>query len=290
MLKRIQYSIGLLSLSIIAFQIVLIQILSIVQWYYFAYMVISVALLGFGAAGTILSLYRERMLSKAEWLLPSLMILSGLFMSVVVRISQIEFFRFDTYLLFADSSHIWRLLSTYLIYTIPFFLAALAIGIVFVKFSESIGKFYFYNLVGSGIGGIVVIGLICQFLPMELPAIISIITLISGVILISQKFRFILIPVVFVTSLFIIFNIIYPQRLTLSEFKSYSKTMTLPNARVMLEKNSPYGFMQLVTSSALRFAPGLSLKFTDTISVSDAIFNNGDWFGPIIHTSKTPTR
>jgi len=287
MLKRIQYSIGLLSLSIIAFQIVLIQILSIVQWYYFAYMIISVALLGFGAAGTILSLYRDRMLSKAEWLLPSLMILSGLFMSVVVRISQIEFFRFDTYLLFADSSHIWRLLSTYLIYTIPFFLAALAIGIVFVKFSESIGKFYFYNLVGSGIGGIVVIGLIWQFLPMELPAIISIIALISGIILISQKFRFRLIPLVFVASLFIIFNIIYPQRLTLSEFKSYSKTMNLPNARVMLEKNSPYGFIQLVTSSALRFAPGLSLKFTDTIAVSDAIFNNGDWFGPIIYTSKT---
>ena len=289
MQKRIQYAIGLLSISIIAFQIILIQILSIVQWYHFAYMVISVALLGFGAAGTFLSLYREKILFHSEWLLPTLMILSGLFMSVVVRISQIEFFRFDTYLLFADSSHIWRLLVTYLIYVIPFFLAALAIGIVFVKFSDSIGKLYFYNLVGSGIGGIAVIGLIWQFFPEELPAIISIIPLISGIVIISRKSKIILISFALVTSVFILFNLVYPQRLILSEFKSYSRTMNLPDAGVTWEKNSPFGFMQLVTSPALRFAPGLSLTFTDTVAAGDAIFNNGDWFGPIIHPAKIDT-
>jgi len=289
MQKRIQFAIGLLSISIIAFQIVLIQILSIIQWYHFAYMVISIALLGFGAAGTFLSFYREKLLYHFEWLIPILMILSGLSMSVVTRISQIEFLRFDTYLLFADSSQIWKLLVTYLIYVVPFFLAALAIGIVFVKYSDSIGKLYFFNLVGSGIGGIAAIGLIWQFFPGELPAIISIIPLISGIVIISPKSKIILISLAFVILLFILFNIVYPQRLILSEFKSYTKTMNLPNARVTSEKNSPYGFMQLVTSPALRFAPGLSLKFTDTVDVVDAIFNNGDWFGPIIHPSKTDT-
>jgi len=289
MQKRIQYAIGLLSISIIAFQIVLIQILSIVQWYHFAYMVISVALLGFGAAGTFLSLYREKILSQSEWLLPTLMILSGLFMSVVVRISQIEFFRFDTYLLFADTSHIWRLLATYIIYTIPFFLTALAIGIVFVKFSDSIGKLYFYNLVGSGVGGIAVIGLIWQFFPEELPAIISIIPLISGIVIISRKYKTVLISLALLTSALILLNLVYPQRIILSQFKSFSKTMNLPDAEVTWAKNSPYGFMQLATSPALRFAPGLSLTFNDTVAGSDAVFNNGDWFGPIIHHSKKDT-
>ena len=50
-------SIGLLSAAIIAFQLVLMQLLSIVQWHHFAYMVISVAMLGFGAGGTVLSLF-----------------------------------------------------------------------------------------------------------------------------------------------------------------------------------------------------------------------------------------
>ena len=42
-LNRLHLSVALLSIAIIAFQLVLMQILSITQWHYFAYMVISVA-------------------------------------------------------------------------------------------------------------------------------------------------------------------------------------------------------------------------------------------------------
>ncbi len=45
--KRLYTAIGLLSASMIAFQLALMQILSISQWNHFAYMVISVALLSF---------------------------------------------------------------------------------------------------------------------------------------------------------------------------------------------------------------------------------------------------
>jgi hypothetical protein len=56
MTKRLYLSVGLLAASIIAFQLTLMQLLSIMQWSHFAYMVISVALLGFGASGTMLAL------------------------------------------------------------------------------------------------------------------------------------------------------------------------------------------------------------------------------------------
>ena len=58
---RINVAIGLVSAAIIAFQLVLMQILSYVQWYHFAYMIISIALLGFGAAGTFLTIFRQFM-------------------------------------------------------------------------------------------------------------------------------------------------------------------------------------------------------------------------------------
>ncbi|HAB51209.1 MAG TPA: hypothetical protein DCE80_03375 [Ignavibacteriales bacterium] len=51
-LKRLQLALLFNSISIISYQIVLIQILSFVQWYHFAYMIISIAMLGFGTAGT----------------------------------------------------------------------------------------------------------------------------------------------------------------------------------------------------------------------------------------------
>ena len=43
---KLPFSIAFLSAAIIAFQLALIQILSISQWYHFAYMVISIALTG----------------------------------------------------------------------------------------------------------------------------------------------------------------------------------------------------------------------------------------------------
>ncbi|MFH2032707.1 MAG: spermidine synthase-like protein [Bacteroidota bacterium] len=282
MQKRIQLSIGLLSISIIAFQLILMQILSIVQWYHFAYMVISVALLGFGTAGTFLSIFKKKLLSAIDVILPILMITSGLAMTLVIRISQTEFIRFDSYLTFADLSQIWKLLLTYLLYIFPFFLSALAIGITFVKYPHSIGKLYFYNLSGSAFGGIVAIGLIWRFLPHEIPAIISIIPLVAGLIIISKKIIYLFFVAV-ITVIIIVVNIFQQNQLVLSEFKSLTKTLNLPEAEIKLSKNSPYGFMQFVTSPALRYAPGLSLNFTGPITASDAVFSNGDWYAPIIH-------
>ena len=60
--NRLMAATGLLSVALIAFQVAIIQLLSYVQWYHYANMVISIALLGFGAAGTVLSLLRKRLL------------------------------------------------------------------------------------------------------------------------------------------------------------------------------------------------------------------------------------
>src|SRR5688500_15341919 len=105
-------SIALLSASIISFQLVLIQIISNVQWHHFAYMVISIALLGFGAAGSLLAILREKLVNRAGILLPVLMIATGIAMSLVTELSQKPFLRFDSYLLFAEYEHIGRLLFT----------------------------------------------------------------------------------------------------------------------------------------------------------------------------------
>ena len=71
---KLHLSIAFLSAAIIAFQLALIQILSIVQWYHFAYMVISVALLGFGAAGSVLAIFRKSLVNQTDRLLSLLMI------------------------------------------------------------------------------------------------------------------------------------------------------------------------------------------------------------------------
>ncbi|HID64038.1 MAG TPA: hypothetical protein EYP49_15070, partial [Anaerolineae bacterium] len=47
----------LLSMASLAFEITLTRVFSVAQWYHFAFMTVSVALLGFGASGSFLALF-----------------------------------------------------------------------------------------------------------------------------------------------------------------------------------------------------------------------------------------
>ncbi|MBP1683343.1 MAG: hypothetical protein H6Q27_907 [Ignavibacteriaceae bacterium] len=279
---KVSFSVSLLSAAIIAFQLSLIQILSIVQWHHFAYMVISIALLGFGAAGTFLSLTKKFFIERAELILPGLITLSGLTMALSVSLAQIEVIRFDSYLLFTDYSHLWKLIITYLLFFIPFFLSALAIGIIFIKYIDKIGTLYFANMFGSGLGGVAAVFLMWIFLPEKLPAVIATIAFAAGVIIVPKQQRNAFTFIVTITVAVLAFVYISPGRLQLSEYKSLSKTLNMPDSKIILRESSPYGLIEIVTTPYLRYAPGLSLTFPGVVSVENAAFNNGEWVGPLI--------
>jgi hypothetical protein len=279
---KLSFSVSLLSAAIIAFQLSLIQILSITQWYHFAYMVISVALLGFGAAGTVLSLTKKFFVERAEKLLPGLMTLSGLAMALSVSIAQAEAIRFDSYLLFADYSHLWKLIVTYLLFLIPFFLGALAIGTIFIKYIDKIGVLYFANMLGSGLGGLAAVFLMWIFFPQKLPAVIAAIAFTAGVVIVPKEQRNVFTFIVMVTVAVLVFMYMTPAKLNLSEYKSLSKTLNLPDSKIIMKESTPYGLIDIVSTPYLRYAPGLSIKFPGVVSVENAAFNNGEWIGPLI--------
>ncbi len=245
-------------------------------------MVISIALLGFGAAGTVLSLAKKFFIEKAELILPGLMTLSGLAMALSVSVAQTEALRFDSYLLFADYSHLWKLLTTYLLFFIPFFLGALAIGIIFIKYIDRIGVLYFANMVGSGLGGVAAVILMWIFFPEKLPAVIGTMALAAGVIIVPREQRNSFTFIVAITVAVLVFMYMTPAKLQLSEYKSLSKTLNLPDSKIILKESSPYGLIDIVSTPYLRYAPGLSIKYPGAVSVENAAFNNGDWIGPLI--------
>lgn len=249
-------------------------------------MVISVALLGFGAAGTFLSLAKKFLIKNAERILPSLMILSGLAMATSVSIAQADAVRFDSYLLFADYSHLWKLLVTYLLFFLPFFLGALAIGIIFTKHINKIGTLYFANMFGSGLGGILAVFLMWVIFPQKLPAVIAAIAFFSGILIVPTKQKTSFNIIISITVAVLSFFYISPTRLTISEYKGLSKTLNLPESKIVLKESSPYGLIEIVSTPHLRYAPGLSIKYPGIVSVDNAAFNNGEWIGPLISKEK----
>ncbi len=160
---KLVFALSILSVAIVTYEIQLIHFFTIVQWHHFAYMVISIALLGFGASGTVISIFRKWMLQRNELLIPFFMISSGLLMTIAVRASRYDFFLFDSYTLFVDRSQFSRLLGTYFLFFLPFFSGALAVGLIFIKKISRIGTFYFSNLLGSGMGSALAIFLFWQF-------------------------------------------------------------------------------------------------------------------------------
>ncbi|MDZ7626428.1 MAG: hypothetical protein U5J96_18530 [Ignavibacteriaceae bacterium] len=186
--------------------------------------------------------------------------------------------------MFADYSHLWKLLITYLLFFIPFFLGALAIGIIFIKYIDKIGVLYFANMFGSGLGGVAAVFLMWIFFPEKLPAVIAAIAFAAGVLIVRKEQRNSFTFIVAITVAVLVFMYITPARLYLSEYKSLTKTLNLPDSKIILKESSPYGLIEIVSTPYLRYAPGLSIKYPGVVSVENSAFNNGEWVGPLIST------
>jgi len=271
--------IALASASIIAFQLVMMQQLSIAQWHHFAHLVIATALLGFGIAGTLIALYREWMLRYYDNLIPVLFALSGISMAAASRLAGIAG-DFDALLLFIEKDQLLKVTIFYVAYILPFLFGGLAITLIFYKEVKGIGSLYFANMAGSGGGALLTIILFYQFPLSVLPGLLATLPLLAAILCQKQILpkksllwsSLLLIP---------LFTMIYPAVPEPSEYKSMTRTMLLPGAEVTYSSFSPYGQIDIVSTESQRYAPALSLNFIGTPPVREVIFHNGEYFGTL---------
>jgi thiosulfate reductase cytochrome b subunit len=64
--RRLSTGVFLISAAAIGYELLLMRVLSIVQWHHFAYMIISLALLGYGASGPFIALFRRTLEPRFE--------------------------------------------------------------------------------------------------------------------------------------------------------------------------------------------------------------------------------
>ncbi len=282
---RLLLGLGLYSSAVIAFQLSLMQLVSIAQWHHFAYMIISIALMGFGASGTVLALARKKLLKHEGKLVPLLFIASGLLMVVAFQISRLELIRFDVFVMFADGYGFWKLVVSYLLFAMPFFLGALAIGIIFISRSKEIGSYYFSNLLGSGMGGLVALFLMSWLSPDAIPLIIGCIAIVSGLTVAKKTTRKLVIPTSILAFGLSIFVAVRPLQFHPSEYKAIERALNLPDANVTHRFPSVHGLVEVVHSPVQRFSPALSFNFMGEPKGGYAVFVNGDYYGHVINHS-----
>ena len=278
MLYRVPLVIGLLSFAILGYQLSLMRILSYAQWYHFAYMIISVALLGFGASGTVIALFRERLTRNY----PAVVLAGSLLCALLIACSPalLSLVSIDPFLMLSKPSHLWQLVLVYLIIFLPFFAAAMVIGLSFVVFPDAVGRLYFFNLAGSGLGSFAAVVLMQWIHPHSMPLVMAVIAL-PAVWLIGTTARWRII-LTLVTILALAAVAIWQPVVPMSQYKSLSRTSLLPDARVTHRSISPLGALEVVESQALRYAPGVSLNYRGAIPAQPGVFNDGEWIGSMI--------
>ncbi len=152
---HLAWTVGLVSAGTLAFEIALMRILLVASWHHFAFVVISVALLGFGASGTALCLGRSWLLDRARVALPLLALATAVAMPLCVRLAQtipIES-QFLPALLWQQ---IGAWLGYWLLLSIPFLTAGGTIGLGLMLARQRLAQVYAANLIGSALGAVAI--------------------------------------------------------------------------------------------------------------------------------------
>lgn len=137
-----------ISCGLLLFEIALTKIFSIVLWYHFGFLVISIALLGFATSGVWLAL-RPELIQRAPSMLARLSGWSALTTTLVLWL--VIHTKVDAFSVIADRNE-GGLLFQILVLLVPFFFLGATISATLTLHRARAGIVYSANLLGSGAG------------------------------------------------------------------------------------------------------------------------------------------
>ncbi|HEY7473482.1 MAG TPA: hypothetical protein VH679_00615, partial [Vicinamibacterales bacterium] len=135
----IHLGIFLITFSGLVFEVGLTRIYSATIWYHFTFVIVSVALLGWGLGGFVLHLLKRRVhssIDRAAWFTLGYAISIPLCLALIVRFPFTPE-RFTMY---------------FIAPLVPFLLAGMALAMVFDLRRETAGSLYFADLAGASLG------------------------------------------------------------------------------------------------------------------------------------------
>jgi SAM-dependent methyltransferase len=283
-------AVAIISASALAYEVLLMRLFSIIQWHHFAYMIISLALLGYGISGVVLALNRDRI----RKLFPPLLMANMLLFSCSAPMC----FLLIQYIPFNPAEIVWtplqllNLCSIYLILTLPFFFAANVIGLSFYRYKNQVSSIYAADLFGAGMGSVGIILLLSSIFPEKILTA----TMLSGalaVLLVSiYNFRnsecWIMLSVII--GLAALFTPSGSIALKVSPYKSLNQILQVSGTKVIDRYSGPLGLIDVVKSeiTPLRHAPGLSLNATTEPPEQLAVFTDADNMSAITRYNGKP--
>ena len=271
-------AVGILSAAVLAYEILLMRLFAIVHWHHFAFMMISIALLGYGASGTLLMLLPPVGVRRQRTLF--LTGAAGFSITCVVCFSAAQRLPFNALEVFWDPGQWGHLAGIYGLLFLPFFMAATSIGTALRFGGPRIPQIYAADLCGAGMGACVTAGLLFWIPPQTALVIVAGGGATAAVIAaIRWQVRWHR-PLTVAAIVWVILagtGAMRWETLTINAYKPLAQTLRMPGTRLLDEKHHPMGWFSAVQSPTIpfRYAPGLSLKSDAAIPDQTALFIDG---------------
>lgn len=273
-----------LSLSALALEVLLARLFSLGQWHHLGFMVLSIALFGFGASGTLLSLRErsapgwERRNSGPAGLFNLVLAFSATALLAGVGLGSLPL---DYFRLPLEPVQAVYLGAAYLLLALPFGFAGASISLAYAAAPGKSGAIYFANMGGSALGAALpALGLpwldegrlavLAGLLPMGL--------LPFWLARLDEKRPRVLAAVgIAVAALFLLspFGGKWVQ-VRPSPYKALPQTLQFPQTRIVGHHGGIRGRVDRVESPYLRFAPGLSLQYARPVSTAAALYRDAE--------------
>ena len=275
----------LLSAATLVFEINLTRIFSVAQFYHFAFMVVSLALLGFGASGTFLTLFPRRRLESLPYLC------WGFALTAIGSYALTLYVPFDSFRI----AHDWRqgavLALHYLALATPFFCSGAAVGLLLAARPETANRTYAANLTGSAAGcllAVVAPSLVGGEGTVLLAAALSILAALTFQ---HRASRFTFHVLRFTQAAFALvltlaaFHLPAFLEIRLSPYKSLSYALLYPDAELTFHRWNGFSRVDVVRSTSIRGLPGSGFRCSVQPPPQLGLTVDGDSLSPISHVS-----
>jgi predicted membrane-bound spermidine synthase len=161
---KLLFTIFAVTFSTMLVEVLLTRVFSVLYFGQFAFLIISLALFGYGLSGVFLALGgMARSGAPTTRLLSRFLLLFAVSLPLAYKATLL--LSIDFLHLFNPASNLLFLVLNCLILVVPFFSGGVALALIFATYSDRIGRLYFIDLAGASLGSLAIIPLIPRLGP-----------------------------------------------------------------------------------------------------------------------------
>ncbi|MFQ5606821.1 MAG: hypothetical protein ACE5GA_02655 [Candidatus Zixiibacteriota bacterium] len=168
------FAMALIAAAVLVLQITLMRLTSVTLWYHFAFMMISLALLGSVISAAIIYRWREWWKSNTD----QLQIVSTALFAISLTVCPIVYLQLPLGVTVSIGGAL-NLLATATLFLIPFTLGGFVIASLITRHSDMVSRLYFADLGGAAVGALAAVALLKQFSAPSILAGLGLLSLIA---------------------------------------------------------------------------------------------------------------